>query len=444
MNEEYYRAHLDLLIDEWSKLLARNRYDAAIIAAGENSFFYADDQSPPFHANPHFLRWTVYEECEHCALVLRLGKEPQLHWYTPQDYWYLPSSLPDWLATNFDHQVHATTSELNNACELALKGLHRIAYVGPEASVHLKHQNVEIASTQLMDQLAYYRAYKTPFEICSMSVATSVGVRGHIAARESFFSGASEFDIHAAYLAASRQSFHNLPYPSIVGVNEHASTLHYQHYEDKPPTKSRSLLIDAGGKHQCYHSDITRTYSRIRGIEFDTLISTVDEFQQRLIGELDTFQDFVELHERTHRLVAEALVEHELIRCEAASAYEQQLTDVFYPHGTGHLLGLQTHDLGGHIANEEGFISNPPDRFPSLRLTRKIEPTMVFTIEPGIYFIPVLLAPIAGHKDINWSKVEDLLPFGGVRIEDNVVVVEGGIRNLTREAFQDIDSLQAT
>lgn len=436
MNEESYQAHLDALTAEWSDVLEENDFDSVLVAAGKNSYYYADDQEPTFHANPHILRWIIEEKCEHCVVTLKIGEKPHVHWFTPPDYWYLPSSTPKWVASNFDCQVHTTVDRLHKACAESLAGSHRTAYIGQEPSAHLTHQNIHSANAKLSSQLDYGRAYKTPFEIECMSNASGVGVRGHIAAKDAFFDGASEFDIHAAYLSASRQSYHELPYPSIVGINEHASTLHYQHYDTEPPAQHRSLLIDAGGKYNCYHSDITRTYSLDADLDFSRFVRKVEELQQQLVAEIPDFQSFVELHERTHQLVAETLVDHKLVLCNPSSAYEQELTDIFYPHGTGHLLGLQTHDVGGHLSDRDGTVANPPERFPSLRLTRRIEPSMVFTVEPGIYFIPILLREAAGHKDINWSKVEQFLPYGGVRIEDNVLVESEGVRNLTREAFQ--------
>ncbi|MXW52748.1 MAG: hypothetical protein F4Z66_01945 [Gammaproteobacteria bacterium] len=91
-----------------------------------------------------------------------------------------------------------------------------------------------------------------------------------------------------------------------------------------------------------------------------------------MLDEPTSFETFLDFHVRTHELVADALVDLNIVMCSSAAAYDQQLTDVFYPHGTGHLLGLQTHGVGGHITDEDGNSVSPPERFPSLRLLRKI------------------------------------------------------------------------
>jgi len=117
---------------------------------------------------------------------------------------------------------------------------------------------------------------------------------------------------------------------------------------------------------------------------------------------------------------------------------ELGLTGTFFPHGIGHLLGLQVHDVGGVMGDVQGQERQRPPGHPYLRLTRMLEPGVVVTVEPGIYFIDSLLA--AAHTDsrrahIDWTVVEELKPFGGIRIEDNVVATASRPENLTRNAF---------
>ena len=114
------------------------------------------------------------------------------------------------------------------------------------------------------------------------------------------------------------------------------------------------------------------------------------------------------------------------------------VTGVFFPHGIGHLLGLQVHDVGGRMADPSGAERPRPTGHPYLRMTRDLEPGCVVTIEPGLYFIEMLLAE--AHRDerrklIDWNRVDALRGCGGVRVEDNVVAMPDGPRNLTREAF---------
>ncbi|MEN1417069.1 M24 family metallopeptidase, partial [Pseudomonas aeruginosa] len=104
---------------------------------------------------------------------------------------------------------------------------------------------------------------------------------------------------------------------------------------------------------------------------------------------------------------------------------ENDLTGPFMPHGIGHPLGLQVHDVAGFMQDDSGTHLAAPAKYPYLRCTRILQPGMVLTIEPGIYFIESLLAPWREgqfSKHFNWQKIEALKPFGGIRIEDNVVI----------------------
>ncbi len=108
------------------------------------------------------------------------------------------------------------------------------------------------------------------------------------------------------------------------------------------------------------------------------------------------------------------------------------------PHGLGHLLGLQVHDVGGLQKTPEGGSIPRPEGHPYLRLTRVLEENFVVTMEPGLYFIDQLLDQARGdHRGakIDWARVEQFRRFGGIRIEDNLAVTAGGCENLTRDAF---------
>ena len=136
--------------------------------------------------------------------------------------------------------------------------------------------------------------------------------------------------------------------------------------------------------------------------------------------------------------IAGILKDFDIINTSAEDAVASGLSSVFYPHGLGHYLGLQTHDVAGLIADVEGTPIPRPDGHPFLRLTRTLEAGNVLTIEPGLYFIEPLLRQWRETGDIsaiNWGKVEALAPYGGIRIEDNIVVTDGAPLNLTRDAF---------
>ena len=431
-------AHLADLQDVWQRALEEHGFGAAVVPAGASEMYFQDDQAPPFHPNAHFARWFPNDDCEHSVLLVRPGEKPKLYFHHSPGYWHLAPTLPDWATDAFETMILGDTDEVAKELARDLAACRHVALVGPAQNADLNLPLAAINPERLVAKLHFSRAAKTPFEIARMREATAIGVRGHVAARDAFYAGGSEFDIHMAYLAASTQQESKLPYPNIIALNEHAGVLHYQHYDRQPPTHRHSFLIDAGGRSAGYHSDITRTYSATPGDDFDALIEALDEKQQNLIAEVRPGLSYVDLHQRMHLEVGDLLARFGLIKCSAQSAFEREMTDTFFPHGLGHLLGLQTHDVGGQLANDSGDTAAPPERFPSLRYTRSIAEGHVFTVEPGLYFIPMLLEALAGSdagRDVDWMKVDALRPCGGIRIEDNVLVTADGAENLTRPAF---------
>jgi Xaa-Pro dipeptidase len=161
--------------------------------------------------------------------------------------------------------------------------------------------------------------------------------------------------------------------------------------------------------------------------------------QQSLCAGVRAGVDWRDVQLRAHELTAELLRDADLVRCSTAEAVDSGVTQVFLPHGIGHLLGLEVHDVGGLMRSPEGGEIERPDGHPYLRLTRVLEPGFVVTMEPGIYFIPQLLQAARGDgrgRHINWSRVESLAHFGGIRIEDDLAVTKTGCENLTRDAFR--------
>jgi Xaa-Pro dipeptidase len=141
------------------------------------------------------------------------------------------------------------------------------------------------------------------------------------------------------------------------------------------------------------------------------------------------------------------LVDTGILKCGPEEAFTKELTVPFCPHGLGHLLGIQVHDVGGQQLDIDGHTQSPPEPYASLRLTRPLAQDMVITVEPGLYFIPMLLAKKqANGAPIDWSLVDLLSPFGGIRIEDNVRILPAGagVENLTRDAFAKISASAAS
>jgi Xaa-Pro dipeptidase len=168
------------------------------------------------------------------------------------------------------------------------------------------------------------------------------------------------------------------------------------------------------------------------------MIGAMDVVQRALCDAIRAGADYREVHLQAHWLIAGVLRESGVIGCSAETAVAEGVTSVFFPHGIGHLLGLQVHDVAGFARDRTGAEIPKPDGHPFLRLTRVLEPGFVVTVEPGLYFIDLLLDEARGGKagsHIRWDAVARFRAFGGIRIEDDVLCTTGAPENLTRDAF---------
>ncbi|MEP6883954.1 MAG: Xaa-Pro dipeptidase [Gammaproteobacteria bacterium] len=431
--DQLYEPHLQRLMQHTAKSLELSGFDALVIQAGAPPIQFLDDQDYPFKVNPHFKAWVPIVDNPRCILVFAPGSRPKVLFPQPSDYWHKPAGLP---------QAPWTASVDLIAMDDPSKGGHlwaklgRVAFIGPQGFAD-GIDPVSVNPPDLLTRLHYDRAVKSAYELECMRRANELGARGHRAALAAFRRGNSEYEAHMRYLEACAQREEEMPYNNIVAYNENSAVLHYQHLERSAPKYLRSFLIDAGAQYRGYASDITRTHATGPG-RFADLVEAIDAAQQLLCDEVIAGRDYRDVHLTAHRLLGDVMQRIGLTRLPGQAALEAGVTSVFFPHGIGHLLGLQVHDVGGVLGDSLGHERKRPEGHPYLRLTRILEPGVVVTVEPGIYLIDSLLA--AAHADqrrahIDWTVVEELKPFGGVRIEDNVVTTASKPENMTRDAF---------
>lgn len=429
-SEPSYRAHLQELTGRLEAGLRGSGFNGALIPSGKPPLVFRDDLHYPFRPNPWFCQWCP-EASPGSLIVIRPGNRPLLLFRQEADYWHMPPTEPNgpWVS-EWDVQVVRTTAEARSALPAG-----RYVLLGePDADWE---GLAEANPAGVTGHLEYLRAFKTPYELSCLAEASLMAARGHQAAEQIWRNGGSEFEVHLGYCAAVGQRDDELPYRNIIGFDRHGAVLHYQHLEREKPRQSRCFLIDAGASAGGYAADITRTWVADNG-DFAHLVQALDASQQRLADGVRPGQDFRELHCMAHLEVGGLLAAAGIATCSAEQAVDSGVTRTFFPHGLGHLLGLQVHDVAGTAAASGGEIKRP-EGHPYLRLTRTLEAGCVVTIEPGIYFIDLLLdeARADGRRRlIDWNRVSALHPYGGVRIEDNVVALPEGPRNLTREAFR--------
>jgi len=430
-----YTEHLEQLLVRHRQLMVENNLDYLLIPSGVPVGIYLDDMNYPFKSSFLFRTYLPLTEVADSYLVIGLSGKPTLIYYQPVDFWHSPPSDPDgFWPQHFEVKI---ITEFEQAKDYFPQNSDNLAILGEETRLTAAFDKAQPNPEKLLNSIYWQRAYKSDYEIESLSRANQKASKAHKAAELAFRQGKSEQQIHLAYLNSCGDMEHQMPYSNIVALNQHAAILHYTECESTSPQSSQSFLLDAGVSVNGYHSDITRSYAFEKN-EFAQLIEAMEKMQLDCIDSIQVNQDYLDLHIEAHLAIAQIIQDFKLVDMSPEAMLESGVSATFFPHGLGHLIGLQVHDVGGQFADASGKANPPPAEHAFLRSTRKMENSMVFTIEPGLYFIESLLQKqrqSAHSKAFNWDKIEQMMPYGGIRIEDNIVISDCGVRNLTREAF---------
>ncbi len=301
-------------------------------------------------------------------------------------------------------------------------------------------------SARLRTVVAELRRTKDAHELALMRKAAAATHRGHLAGLRKARAGMSEralqVEIEVEFFRAGAE---RTAYGSIVGGGPNAATLHFAPTA-RPFAEGELILVDAGAEVGGYASDVTRTYpvsERFTGTQRD-LYALVLAVQKRAIAGARPGVEYKALHLTASLAIARGLADLGLLRGSAQGLVERDAQALFFPHGLGHMLGLATHDAGGCLAGRE------PGERPSLRYLRAdlpLQPGYVVTIEPGVYFIRALLEDAdlrARYPDaVVWERVDALLDFGGIRIEDDILVGEDGPEVLSAATPKSLDAIEA-
>ncbi len=301
----------------------------------------------------------------------------------------------------------------------------------------------------LLDAVVSLRLCRDEDEILAMRWALFATKEAHVVAMEATRPGVTDSAIQA--LMEGVFALHGMPtaYPSIVTAR--GEVLH-GHATGAPLQRGELLLVDAGaeGPHG-YASDITRTWPvsgtfTPRQRDVYAAVLAANEAAIELVRPGVAYKD---VHLCAARVLAQALVDWGLLRGDVDGLVEQGAHAVFFPHGVGHLLGLDVHDL--ELFGDAALY--PGDRVRSeqfglgyLRLDRDLEAGMVVTIEPGLYLVPAILRDQALRErlgdSVEWVVAEQWVGLGGVRIEDDVLVTEDGFDVLSEAIPKSIEEIE--
>ena len=281
----------------------------------------------------------------------------------------------------------------------------------------------------LRNELIRVRRPKDDDELERMRIAAEATRAGFAELAGLVAPGRTERELQVALEAAFLRSGGDfLAFESIVAAGDHSAVLHFAPTQ-RELEAGQLLLVDAGAEYRGYASDVTRTYAV--GGELDArqriVWETVRRAGEAAIATCRPGVEWREVHRTAALVTAEGLVELGVLRGAPETLVESGAVTLFFPHGVGHMVGLGVRDAG--YASDEA--REPAPGLPRLRLDIPLQPRHAWTVEPGIYFVAPLLARHRDRRDVDWDRVDDLLGFGGVRIEQNVLITDGGCDVLT-------------
>ncbi len=294
------------------------------------------------------------------------------------------------------------------------------------------------ASEELVKAVISMRLIKEECEIAAIDEACDLGYKMHTVARDNIRTGIVEQEIVGVMEGMTLSEGWGPSFATIL--TQHGEILH-GHLHDKIIEPGKLMVIDAGAESNShYASDFTRTYPTSgkftqKQRDIYQIVHDCNELAMSMIKPGITYRD---VHLAVAKLMIEDLRNLDIVRGNIPNMVEEGIAGLFMPHGLGHNMGLDVHDMENLGENLVGY---DPDQkrssqlgLGSLRMARKLVPGHVITNEPGIYFIPALIEDWKKNKRdkgfVNYAKLEEYYDFGGIRLEDDILVTENGCRLL--------------
>ncbi|KAI8372777.1 peptidase M24, structural domain-containing protein [Radiomyces spectabilis] len=293
------------------------------------------------------------------------------------------------------------------------------------------------------------RCVKADWEVEVIRQANKISSDAHVKLMQTVKQGMNEQELYALFLYESvRHGALFQSYYPIVGVGMNAATLHYNKNNAVMKEATDMVLVDAGAEYRCYASDITRAFP-VGGKfseEAKVIYSIVLDMQKACLAKCKAGVAWEDIHNTATEVACDGLLKAGILVGSKQDILANHVVAAFFPHGVGHMLGLDVHDVGGYPEGVER-IDAPGIR--NLRMRRTLAKGHVVTVEPGVYFCDFLIDPVLKAaetgKYINQDMLNKYKSVGGVRIEDNILITEDGHINLTTapKEIAEIEALMA-
>lgn len=461
-----HRRHRERLLERLRPELAAEAGRCCVVMEGGRELpLYDTDTVWDFKQESNF-QWLFGVREPGCfgALDVASGEAVLFVPRLPEEYeaWMGPRRTTDWFRETYEVDRVFFADEMQQVLQRELHAEKLLAYHGKnrDSGLRLRQPRFDgsesfefLQDGRLWDALAECRVIKDEDEIAVMQFVNDVSSDAHVAVMRGLRPGMSEYMSEASFRHyAFLRGCARVGYSCICPSGSRCAVLHYGHAafpnaEEVLPGEMK--LHDMGAEYHCYTADITCTFP-VDG-HFTAAQRTVYEavWEATLTVErsLRPGVSYREMHLLAERTLLEFMVEAGLFVGSVAEMQERHLMSHFMPHGLGHSLGLDVHDVGGYLPGEKR--QDDPRVEQNLRCGRDLLEGMVITVEPGFYFVDYLIESALADPDkarfIVAERLEELRPVGGVRIEDDILVTADGCRVLTRvpRTVEEVEAVMA-
>eukprot|EP01132_Coremiostelium_polycephalum_P003756 gene3756-4676_t len=431
-----------------------------LLEGGKATTLYDSDAEPLFKQEKYFF-WAFGADIPDCYGIIALDSEqnPTSTLVIPK----LPAEYATWMGDIHGKDHYKTIFLVDNVIyseELSefftqhkTSTIYTVSGVNTDSGNKLSDphftgiQNFHVNNSLIYNDISECRVIKTEKEIEVLRYAVKATCEAHKSVMKLVRPGMKEYQSESHFLHTAYQDWgcRHVGYTCICAANKNSAVLHYGHAGEPNSSTIRDgsmCLYDMGAEYHGYTADVTCSFPANGRFTQDQKIvyNAVLEGNRAVIAAMKPGVQWIDMHLLAERHILKGLLEGGLLHGTLEELVENRIGGVFFPHGLGHLLGLNTHDVGG-------FLDNAPKKVHSLRTTRTLKAGMVITVEPGCYFIKHLLNeaqkdPVKS-KFFNWSVIDRFRNFGGVRIEDDVLVTVTGSENLSSSVPRTVEEIES-
>eukprot|EP00794_Sanderia_malayensis_P018764 gene18764-20655_t len=434
-----------------------------VLQGGESETQYSSDREIVFRQESYF-HWTFGVKEPDCfgCIDVDSGKTILFIPRLPSEYvvWMGKIHPPEYFKKLYDadevyftDEIAKILKEKNPSNLLTLRGQNTDSGKTTTEAAFDGIGDFKVNNELLFPEIMECRVFKTPEELDVLRYANKISSEAHIEIMKRIRPGMAEYQLESMFhhYVYARGGCRHTSYTCIAASGDNCATLHYGHAgapNDKTVVEGDMCLFDMGGEYYCYSSDITCSFPANGKFTENQkkIYNAVLKSSRAVMAAVKPGVSWPDMHRLADRVHLEELKRHGIVKGEVDDMMKVYLGALFMPHGLGHFMGIDVHDVGGYPKGVERIME---PGLKSLRTARYLEEGMVLTIEPGVYFIQAVIDE--AMKDpakscfIVREEIEKFRGFGGVRIEDDIIVTADGMELMTDvpRTVEDIEKLMA-